>query len=136
MLNGLKTTLTDGVRYRGGSQHWLWMGHRLSGLAIMFFLITHVIGMSLSFFSPAAHDQMLAVYKTLPFELGTLALAAALVFHSVNGTRIALMELKPAWWSQQKKASQLTWALTVLIGAPVILSMAAILFQHFVLGKK
>jgi succinate dehydrogenase / fumarate reductase, cytochrome b subunit len=124
MLNGLITTVTEGVRYRGGIQHWLWLLHRLTGLGVLLFLITHVFGMSMSFFNPHLHEIMLETYKTPLFSLGELALAGALIIHSVNGTRIALLELKPDWWNQQKKAQ--TWALivTAALILPTVLIMA------------
>ncbi len=130
-MEGLMTIVKEGWRYKGAG-NVMWMAHRISGLGIMFFLILHVFGMSMSFFNPALHEIMLETYKTPLFAVGELGLAACLVFHSINGTRIALLELRPEWWLQQKKATQYSLVATVVIGVPMILIMAMASINHFV----
>ena len=124
MFSGLITTVTEGVRYKGGVQHWMWLLHRVSGLGILFFLVLHVFGMSMAFFNPPIHDMMLETYKSPLFAVGELGLAAILIFHSINGTRIALLELKPEWWNQQKKAQYWALIVTAALLLPTLLIMA------------
>lgn len=134
MLDPLINTVRDGVSYRGRTQQWMWVAHRISGLGVLLFLIIHIFGMSQAYFSPELHEVMLETYKTPLFSLGELALAACLIFHAVNGTRIAILELKPELWSKQEVATKWALIITALLGLPTILIMAAHSISAF-LGK-
>lgn len=125
MLTPLITTVRDGLRYRGKENQWMWVAHRVSGLGLLFFLILHVIGMSAAWWSPKTHAAMLATYKTPLFALGELALAACLIFHAVNGTKIALLELRPNLWSNERIATRWALIITAVLGVPTILFMLA-----------
>jgi succinate dehydrogenase / fumarate reductase cytochrome b subunit len=128
------TIIREGWRYKG-TGNIMWLAHRISGLGVMFFLLLHVFGMSMSFFNPQMHEAMLETYKSPVFAIGELFLAACLVFHAVNGTRIALLELRPEWWLAQKKATQASLLAAVVIGVPLILIMTMYSVNHFILGK-
>ena len=131
MFNGLITTVREGARYKGESNHWMWIGHRVSGLGVLLFLVTHIGGMSFTYFNPKVHEALIDIYKTPLFSLGELALAACLVFHAINGTRIALLELKPEWWSDQRKATRYSLLLTAILGAPTLVIMAWKSISHY-----
>lgn len=131
MLNPLITTVREGIRYKGKAQQWMWVAHRVSGLGMLFFLILHVFGMSAASFRPEVHEAMLETYKTPLFSLLELPLAACLIFHAVNGTRIALLELKPEWWDKQELALKWSLIITALLGAPTLLIMAAKSLSHY-----
>lgn len=125
MLDPLVNTVRDGVAYKGKTQQWMWVAHRVSGLGVLLFLILHVFGMSQAYFNPELHDFMLETYKTPLFSIGELALAACLIFHAVNGTRIAILELRPELWDKQEVATKWALIITALLGLPTILIMAA-----------
>ena len=125
MLDPLVNTVRDGVSYRGKTNQWMWVAHRVSGLGVLFFLIIHVFGMSQAYFSPELHELMLNTYKTPLFAVGELALAACLIFHAVNGTRVAILELRPQLWDKQEVATKWALIITALLAAPTILIMAA-----------
>lgn len=130
-MSAFVTTITEGLRYKGKQGHWAWIFHRVSGLGIMFFLVLHVFGMSLASFNPAAHEQMLELYKQPIFAIGELGLAACLVYHAINGARIALLELKPEWWANPAKAMRWSIILTMIFLTPTLLIMAGRSIQHF-----
>ena len=121
----LASVAAEGLRYKGRWGQLLWIGHRLSGLGVLLFLITHVFGMSMSYFSPTLHALMLDTYKTPLFSVGELLLAAALIFHAVNGTRIAILELRPQLWEKQEVATRYAIIVTFALAAPTILIMLA-----------
>jgi succinate dehydrogenase / fumarate reductase cytochrome b subunit len=123
-MSALITTVREGLRYRGRTGQWMWALHRLTGLGVLLFLILHVAGMASAFISVEIHDQLLEMYKTPLFSIGELGLAFALIFHAVNGTRVAILELRPELWSKQEVATRWAIAITVLLAAPTILIMA------------
>jgi succinate dehydrogenase / fumarate reductase cytochrome b subunit len=123
MLTPLINTARESLRYRG-SGHVLWLLHRITGLGVVVFLATHIFGMSMATFNPSLHEAMLAVYKTPLFSVGEIVLAACLIFHAVNGTRIAILELRPALWQKQEVATRWSIIVTLILLAPTIAIMA------------
>jgi succinate dehydrogenase / fumarate reductase, cytochrome b subunit len=131
MQSPLITTVRETVRYRGGENHWSWALHRLTGLGLVLFMALHIFGMGMIAFNPTLHDQMIELYKTPLFSVGELGLAFALVFHAINGTRVAILELKPELWKDQKKATRLSIIITLVIALPMIAIMAYKSISHF-----
>jgi len=125
MLDPLINTVRDSIRYQGRTQQWMWVAHRVSGIGILLFLVLHVFGMSNAYFNPEMHELMLETYKTPLFSISELALAACLIFHAVNGTRIAILELRPQLWDKQEVATKWALIITALLALPTILIMAA-----------
>lgn len=130
MLKPLVLSLREGVAYRAKG-NLLWLLHRLSGLGIVVFLGFHIFGMSMAAFNPALHERALELYKTPPFAVGELILAALLIFHAVNGTRIAILELRPQLWEKQELATRISIVVTLVLTLPTIVIMAAKSISHF-----
>ncbi len=131
MLTPLITTVRESVLYKGRSGHWSWVAHRLSGLGLVFFVVLHVFGMSMAAFNPPLHDAMLKTYKTPLFSVLELGLAACLVFHAINGTRIAILELRPELWNKQEVATRWSIIATLVISLPMIAVMAYKSLSHY-----
>ena len=85
-----------GTLYRGREGMWSWVAHRVTGVAIFFFLLVHVLDTSLVRISPEAYNDVIATYKNPIMGLGEAGLVAAIVFHAFNGIRIILVD----FWSQ------------------------------------
>jgi succinate dehydrogenase / fumarate reductase cytochrome b subunit len=131
MLQPLKTTVQEGLRYKGRTGQWLWLLHRISGLGIVIFLATHIFGMSMTAFNPSLHEAMLDTYKTPLFAIGELLLAACLIFHAVNGTRVAILELRPHLWEKQEVATRWSIIITLILLIPTLVIMAMKSINHF-----
>jgi succinate dehydrogenase / fumarate reductase, cytochrome b subunit len=131
MLAPLVNTVRESIRYRGKEGHWSWVLHRVTGLGLVLFMILHIFGMGMIAFNPPLHDAMIELYKTPLFSIGELALAFSLVFHAINGTRIAILELKPELWNQQQKLTRLSLIITLAISVPMLSIMAYKSISHF-----
>ena len=131
MLSPLVDTIRETARYKGKEGQLSWALHRLTGLGLVLFMILHIFGMGMIAFNPPLHDAMIELYKTPLFSLGELALAFCLVFHAINGTRIAILELKPELWNQQQKATRLSLIVTLAISLPMISIMAYKSISHY-----
>jgi succinate dehydrogenase / fumarate reductase cytochrome b subunit len=81
-----------GTVYRGSEGMWSWVLHRITGVAIFFFLLVHILDQALVRLSPAAYDGVIAQYKNPIMGLGELALVGAIGFHALNGLRIILID--------------------------------------------
>ena len=91
-----------GTLYRGREGMWSWVLHRITGVAIFFFLLVHVLDSSLVRISPEAYNSVINEYKTPILGLGELALVAAIGFHALNGLRIILIDFW-AWGTRHQR---------------------------------
>jgi succinate dehydrogenase / fumarate reductase, cytochrome b subunit len=66
--------------------------HRITGVAIYFFLLVHILDTSLVRLSPEAYNAVINTYKTPIMGLGEIALVAAIGLHGLNGLRIILID--------------------------------------------
>ena len=54
-----------GTLYRGQYGMWSWVAHRITGVAIFFFLLVHVLDTALVRVSPEAYNAVIATYIAL-----------------------------------------------------------------------
>ncbi len=100
-----------GTLYRGKVGMWSWVLHRITGLAIYFFLLVHVLDTALVRLSPEAYNAVIATYKTPIIGLAELGLVAAILFHAFNGVRIILID----FWSKGSKYQNVMFWVVVAI---------------------
>ena len=81
-----------GTVYRGREGMWSWVLHRITGVAIYFFLLVHILDTSLVRLSPESYNAVINTYKTPIMGLGEIALVAAIGLHALNGIRIILID--------------------------------------------
>jgi succinate dehydrogenase / fumarate reductase cytochrome b subunit len=98
---------------------WSWVLHRITGVAIFFFLLVHVLDTSLVRLSPEAYDVVIATYKTPIIGLAELGLVAAILFHAFNGIRIILIDF---WSKGSNYQNAMFW---------VVVGVAFIIFAIF-----
>ena len=122
-MRTLFITIRDTLRYKGREGQWLWVLHRISGLGVLFYLIIHVYDMSLAFFDVPVHEQMIALFKTPVFSVLELVLGALLIFHAINGVRVALLDLRPDLWTKQQLATRIALLITIVLLAPTLIIM-------------
>jgi succinate dehydrogenase / fumarate reductase cytochrome b subunit len=121
LIASLRNTLTGYLRYRGREGHYSFLLHRLTGLGTLLFLTIHILDTSTVYFAPHLYEEAIAIYRSTPFMLGEIALVFSVVFHGVNGIRIAVIDLyKPESWTieRQRVAARWTLALSVLLWLP------------------
>ncbi|WP_087131383.1 succinate dehydrogenase, cytochrome b556 subunit [Microbacterium esteraromaticum] len=116
-----------GTLYRGGGGMWSWVLHRITGVAIFFFLLVHVLDTALIRLSPAAYDAVIGTYKNPIMAFGEVVLVAGIVFHAMNGLRIILVDF---WSKGTKYQRQLYW---IVIGVWVVI-MAGFVPRHLTLA--
>lgn len=131
--NNLGLTLEQSLKYRGRWGQWAWLFHRLSGLGVLLFLTIHIADTSLVYFNPPLYEEALKLYKSVPFGIGELLLAAALLYHGLNGIRVALVDFDPRLTRYQRQMWVGVWvlfavgyAVTLAIMAPELLRAAGV----------
>ncbi|KUF08613.1 succinate dehydrogenase [Leucobacter sp. G161] len=104
---------------------WSWVLHRITGVAIFFFLLVHVLDTALIRVSPEAYNAVMSAYKTPIMGLGEAALVAAIVFHAFNGLRIILVD----YWSKGAKYHKTMFWIVIVLWA---VTMAGFLPRHLI----
>lgn len=112
-----------GTLYRGREGMWGWVLHRITGVAIFFFLLVHILDTALVRVSPEAYNAVIGTYKTPIMGLGEAALVAAIGFHALNGLRVILIDF---WEFGTRHQRAMFWIVIVLW----ILLLAAFLPRH------
>jgi succinate dehydrogenase / fumarate reductase cytochrome b subunit len=109
-----------GFKYRGGGPMITWMLHRITGLAIVLFVGTHVI--SSFFMQQIGSDWATAintVYESMYFQFVVIFVV---LFHALNGLRIIVLDLWPKMLEYQREATWLEWLVFVpLYGMTVVI---------------
>ncbi|MGR0220151.1 succinate dehydrogenase, cytochrome b556 subunit [Agromyces sp. ZXT2-6] len=115
------TQKPGGTLYRGREGMWSWVLHRITGVAIFFFLLVHILDTSLVRVSPEAYNAVIAAYQTPIMGLGEVALVGAIVFHAFNGLRVILVDFW-SWATRNQKVLFYVviglWVLTMLAFTP------------------
>ncbi|MEG0028511.1 MAG: succinate dehydrogenase, cytochrome b556 subunit [Aurantimicrobium sp.] len=104
-----------GTLYRGYTGMWSWVLHRITGVAIFFFLLVHILDTALVRVSPEAYNAVIGTYKTPLMGLGEIGLVGAILFHALNGLRIILVD----FWSKGVKYQRVMF--WIVIGLWVVL---------------
>lgn len=93
--------------YKGREGQWAFYLHRISGLAILLYLLLHVISISLMVFGEEAYMTVHHMYDLIPFRIGLILVTAAVAYHALNGLRIIVMDFfgtgvsyqRPLWYA-------------------------------------
>jgi succinate dehydrogenase / fumarate reductase cytochrome b subunit len=114
-----------GTLYRGREGMWSWVLHRITGVAIFFFLLVHVLDTALVRVSPEAYNAVIGTYQTPIMGLGEVALVGAIDFHAFNGLRIILVD----FWTWATRHQSLLFYVVVALW---IVTMLAFVPRHLI----
>ncbi|MCT2090271.1 succinate dehydrogenase, cytochrome b556 subunit [Micrococcus terreus] len=106
---------------------WSWVGHRITGVVIFFFLLVHVLDTALVRVSPEAYNAVIGTYQNPLMAVGEVGLVAAIVFHAFNGLRIILVDF---WKGGTKFHKQMLWGVLILW----VVTVAAFSIRHLSLA--
>jgi len=106
-----------GTLYRGNEGMWSWVLHRITGVAIFFFLLVHVLDTALIRVSPEAYNAVISTYQTPIMGLGEVGLVGAIAFHALNGLRIILVD----YWSKGTKYQRAMFWIVIALWVIVML---------------
>src|ERR671938_1105338 len=85
-----------GSLYKGREGQWSWIAHRVTGVAVILFLFAHVVDTALVGWGPNAYDRVVRAYANPLVHLLELGLVIAVLYHSINGVRITLVDFFPS----------------------------------------
>ena len=134
-MSSLKTTLTGYATYRGREGHWSFLLHRITGLGTILFLTIHILDIAFVYFAPSLFMSAIKVYQSTLFGIGEIFLVYCVVYHGINGLRVAFFDLiKPNLWrpDTERKAATFTLVSSIVIWIPAAIWMArALMINNF-----
>lgn len=95
--------LGDWIAYRGGLGMLMWALHRVTGVGILLFLILHIVDIFLLSFGPDLFNELLVIYHAPWARVMEVFLLFAVLFHALNGLRIAIQDFWPGAWLVERK---------------------------------
>lgn len=134
-MSSLKTTMSGYVGYRGREGQISFLLHRITGLGVVLFLAIHIVDTALVYFNPRLYMEAIGIYQSTLFGLGEVALVFCVIFHGVNGLRIAFFDLfAPKSWTIPRGRSSvlITLVIALLIWIPSsVIMLRNLLFHNF-----
>jgi len=106
-----------GGPYKGHPGQYSWILHRITGVAIILFLFMHVVDTALIGWGPEAYDRVLRAYQNPIVHLLELGLVIAVLYHSLNGFKITLIDFFP---------KLVTYIRGISLAAAIVFALAAI----------
>ncbi len=107
-----------GTVYRGHEGQWSWMFHRITGVAVILYLFAHIVDTALIGWGPEAYNRVTDAYKNPAVHVLELGLVLAVLFHSINGIKITLIDFFPSLAGHIKavgRTSALVFAISGLV---------------------
>lgn len=114
------------VTYRGREGQIAWMLHRVTGVAVFFFLALHIADIFLMAFGPDVFDSLLFFYHKFLFKLGIVfGLYPGALYHGLNGMRVVIID----FWPNLGKKQALLWRIQMLVFALAYIPSAIVMLS-------
>jgi succinate dehydrogenase / fumarate reductase, cytochrome b subunit len=108
-----KYTGLRGMKYKGGGPMLAWLFHRIGGLAMVVFVGGHILA---SFGSQQLGNDLAVQFNLIYTHwIFQAVLYFFVIFHTLNGLRIILLDFWPQFLKYQREATWVQWALIIPI---------------------
>lgn len=104
--------------YDGRSGQWAFIAHRVSGFLVFMFLLLHIVDVSLANIDAELYDDVHALYGNILLRLFECGLLFALLYHSLNGLRVVLVDFFPGAVRNERALFSGVIFLTLAAGIP------------------
>lgn len=115
-MDAFRLNVTSLARYRGRVGQLSFILHRLAGLGTLLFLSMHILDTATVYFFPSLYSHAIALYRSTYFMILEIILVFCVIYHGVNGARIALFDLfLPQKWNINTQRQSAAWVLGIAI---------------------
>src|SRR5512136_2888566 len=118
-----KPAAKRGAIYWGGTGMLTWLLHRISGIAVVYFLTLHIYEAMQLFGGPAAYNEATAAYKQPWFRPFEVALILAVTYHALNGLRVSTFDFFPKTTKYHRTIFKIGAVIFVLVALAVSVVM-------------
>jgi len=116
--------------YRGGIGQWSWALHRVTGVAVLLFLMIHILDTSLIMLGPTWYNWIIGFYRLPIFGLMEIGLFAAVLYHALNGVRIIIFD----FWVESTLHYKRMFVIQMVVFALIFVPVACIMTGHILEG--
>jgi succinate dehydrogenase / fumarate reductase cytochrome b subunit len=130
--DNVKMNLPGYAKYKGKGYH-AFILHRISGLGTIAFLTLHIATTATVFFAPQWYDTLVEIFRNPIVMIAEIILAFFVIYHGVNGLRIAYVDLfRPDLWEKvpTSKLMSAVFAVTFLLWLPAAGILGYNLMKH------
>ena len=120
---GAWTRILASYRQHSGSVAYIF--HRISGVALTAYLFIHIWALSSLKHGRAAFQAEMDLFTTFPFKVLEWVLGFAVMFHALNGARIALVDL-----AQGAKYHKTLLTAVYIVSFILVVLMGVLIFQE------
>jgi len=118
--DNVKINLPGYAKYKGKGFH-AFILHRISGLGTIVFLTLHIATTATVFYAPQWYDILVEIFRNPIVMIAEIILAFFVIYHGVNGLRIAYVDLiRPDLWKKVPtgKLMSAVFGITFLLWLP------------------
>jgi succinate dehydrogenase / fumarate reductase cytochrome b subunit len=120
-----KNWVSENLDYKKDSGSWAWILHRITGIALIGYLFLHIYSLSPLTEGKAAFDAKMQTFTTPLFMALEWFLFAFVLFHSLNGIRIVIVD-----WADGARYHKSLYAICWIIGVILFLAMGFVMFSY------
>ena len=120
-----KIWVKTNLSYKKDTGSWAWILHRVTGIALIGYLFLHIYSVSSLSQGREAFNTFMSHYSTPFFMVMEWFLFAFVLFHSLNGIRIVLVD-----WADGAKYHKPLYRYSVVLGILMFIAMGYLMFSH------
>ena len=124
-----QSIVSAGSVYKGRTSMWLYLFHRITGVALFGYLLLHIISTALILLGPEVYEGAEAIYKNFYFRIGEVGLMAAVLAHAINGLRIIAVDLWAKGSDYQKSLNVIALITFLAVFVPTTYKMIDSYFE-------
>ncbi len=123
-----RTFLSTVFSYRKKAGMAAWMLHRLTGLALVLYLVMHIIGLR-SLTDPVLFEAYVSTFRSPLFKIAEVLLLGSIAYHAFNGLRIAIQDA----FYRSENQRRLFYGVLAFTAAVVIAGGLVLLYPYFIM---
>jgi succinate dehydrogenase / fumarate reductase cytochrome b subunit len=117
--------IKSNLNYRKDTGSKAWIFHRITGIALIGYLFLHIYSLSTLSQGKAVFEAKMQSFSTPFFMFLEWLLFAFVLFHSLNGVRIVLVD-----WADGARYHRQLFKYSVVVGLIIFFAMGYIMFSH------
>jgi succinate dehydrogenase / fumarate reductase cytochrome b subunit len=123
--NQTQQWVSENLSYRKDPGSWAWIFHRITGIALIGYLFLHIYSLSPLTEGREAFNEKMVTFTTPFFMILEWLLFAFVIFHSLNGIRIVIVD-----WADGARYHKQLYRLSWIAGIILFLAMGYVMFSH------
>ena len=113
------------LRYQGREGYWAWVLHRVSGLAVLLFLLVHIVDTGFMMLGREVYNHAIDLYRQPLFRVGEVFVFAGVLYHALNGLRLIVID----FWDRALPIQRQLWYTVVALSVGLMIPITYIMLK-------